>query len=107
VENNRTLANVSQHDLVQSRVGIVETKTAHVSKRLSTVRFNQTEGFLRLLGSRCVDLAVFPRQIANLAGRRERSRAGRVLSTHERVEMGARVGACAVDGDTLGVDVEV
>ena len=60
---------------------------------------------LRLLSSRPVNLAILAREIADFARLRLGAVAGRLGAADERVEVGARVGAGAVDRDGLEVDV--
>jgi hypothetical protein len=60
---------------------------------------------LRLLSSGPVNLAILAREIADFARLRLGAVAGRLGAADERVEVGARVGAGAVDRDGLEVDV--
>ena len=64
-------------------------------------------GDSRLLRRRPLDLAELARQIADLAPLGVGSVARGILTADVRVQMRAGVGAGAVDGHGLGVDVEV
>jgi hypothetical protein len=51
------------------------------------------------------DAAVLAAQIANLAGLREPRVARRVLAAEKRIQVGQRLGAVAVAGDRVDVDM--
>jgi hypothetical protein len=78
-----------------------------VNVSTSSVKIKHNSRYSLLLGSGTINLSVLAGEVANLAGRRERSRARRLLATDVGVEMGTGISAGTIDGESLGVDMVV
>jgi len=86
-----------------------------VSKLITQPKKNEKEnkrgenegGGLRLLRRWSVYLSILSRKVTDFASLRKLALTRWILTTHKRVEMGARVGASSAGGNTLDVNVEV